>query len=154
MSTGTGASGVPLADDQAIGLELPTISDEYMKGRLPQSRDYTLLILKRTAKFKRPEVDPIVLEHGRRNMALTQAGLMPIVCPARDTGEYAGIGILTVPIDRAAEILNEDPGVKAGILTFEVHPVGGFPGSSLPTQTHAETQTSQFGEMATRDRHP
>ena len=153
MSTGTGASGVPLADDQAIGLELPTITDDYMKGRLSQSRDYTLLILKRTAKFKRPEVDPIIWEHGRRNMALQQAGLMPIVCPARDTGEYAGIGILTVPIDRAAEILNEDPGVKAGILTFEVHPVGGFPGSVLPTETGAAAHASALAEMATTGGH-
>jgi hypothetical protein len=144
---------VPLADDASIGLELPTITDEYMKGGLSQSRDYTLLILKKAPKYKRPEVHPIIWEHGRRNMALQQAGLMPIVCPVRDEDEYAGIGILTIPVDRAAEIYGQDPGVKAGIFTVEVHPVGGFPGSGLPTETHAGAHTSALGEMATAEGH-
>jgi hypothetical protein len=86
VSTSTADGGIPLADDVAIGLELPAITDEHMKGRLPQSQDYTLLILKRTPKLKRPELEPIIREHGRRNMALRQAGLMPIVCPVRENG--------------------------------------------------------------------
>jgi hypothetical protein len=45
VSTAVPRSVVPLADDDAIGLDLPIITDEYMKGRLSQSRDYTLLIL-------------------------------------------------------------------------------------------------------------
>jgi hypothetical protein len=28
--------------------------------------------------------------------------------------------------------MDEDPAVKAGLLTYEVHPVRGFPGDSLP----------------------
>jgi hypothetical protein len=79
-------SGIPVADDEAIGLELPPISDEHMKERLQQSRDYTLLILRRTPKYKRPEVDSIIWEHGRRNMALLEAGSLPIVCPIRAEG--------------------------------------------------------------------
>jgi hypothetical protein len=142
-------SCTPVADDAAIGLDLPTIVDEHMKGRLRLVRDYTLMILRKTSRYKRPEVDPIIWEHGRRNMALQDAGLMPIVCPIRDDGEFAGIGILTVPPDRVAEILSQDPGVKAGIFTFEVHPVGGFPGSALPIETHAAADASAFVEMAT-----
>jgi hypothetical protein len=67
-------------------------------------------------------------------MALHYAGLMPIICPVRAHSELAGICILTVAPERAAEILSEDPGVKAGILTFEVVPTVGFPGSTLPRQ--------------------
>jgi hypothetical protein len=128
------AIGVPVPDDTSIGLDLPTITDEVMKQRLSESQPYTLWILKRTPKLKRPDVDPIIWEHGRRNMALHQAGMMPIVCPVLDEGEWAGIGILTVAPERAAEIFAEDPGVKAGIFTFEVHPVRGFPGSTLPSE--------------------
>jgi hypothetical protein len=117
---------VPVARDAGIGLDLPRITDDFMMQRLSESGSYTLLILTRTPKYRRPEVDPIIWEHGRRNMALQQAGLMPIVCPVRDESEYAGICILTVSTDRAAEIYCEDPGVKAGIFTFEVHPVSGF----------------------------
>lgn len=68
-------------------------------------------------------------------MALQQAGLMPVVCPVAGASEWAGIGNLAVAPERAAEIFSEDPGVKAGIFTFEVHPVVGFPGSTLPGKT-------------------
>jgi hypothetical protein len=133
---------VPVPDDASIGLELPGITDEFMRQRLAQSQSYTLWLLKRTPKLRRPGVDPIIWEHGRRNMALQQAGLMPIVCPARDESKWAGMGILTVPPDRAAEIFSEDPGVKAGIFTFEVHPVRGFPGSTLPAESQVEAQST------------
>ena len=133
MTTPDATVDVPLADDAAWGRDRPSVTDEFMQQRLSQSQTYTLVILKRTPKLKRPEVDPIIWEHGRRNMALQQAGLMPIVCPVLDEGELAGICILTIPLKRTAEILTEDPGVKAGIFTFEVHPIGGFPGSTLPT---------------------
>jgi hypothetical protein len=151
VSTTDAGSGVALADDEAIGLELPAISDQYMTERLAQSRDYTLVILKRTPKLKRPKVDPIIWEHGRRNLALQGAGLMPIVCPVRDAGEYAGIVILTVAPDRAAEIFGEDPGVKGGIFTYEVHRVGGFPGSALPRETRAAAHTGALAKTATSE---
>jgi hypothetical protein len=64
-------------------------------------------------------------------MALQLAGLMPLVCPVRDESEYAGIGLLAVPGNRAAEIYREVPGVKARIFTFELHPVAAFPGTAL-----------------------
>ena len=150
MTTPDAAVEIPFADDAARGLELPSVTDEFMQQRLSQSQTYTLVILKRTPKLKRPEVDPIIWEHGRRNMALQQAGLMPIVCPIRDEGEWAGICILTIPPKRTAEILAEDPGVKAGIFTFEVHPVGGFPGSALPTTSHADAQRQMPGARAQR----
>ena len=117
------ATTVPLADDAALGLQLPAITDELMHERLAQAHTYTLLLLKRTPKLKRPDADPVIWEHGRRNMALQEAGLMPIVCPVRDESEWAGVCILAVSPDRAAEICSEDPGVKAGIFTYEVHPV-------------------------------
>jgi hypothetical protein len=133
MTTPNATIDVPGPDEALIGLELPTITDELMKQRLAGSESYTLCLLKGTPKLKRPEADPIIWEHGRRNMALQQAGLMPIVCPVRDESEWAGIGILTVSPERAAEIFTQDPGVKAGIFTFDVHPVAGFPGSTLPS---------------------
>lgn len=87
---------MPVAEETSIGLELPTITDEFMEQRLSQSQSYTLCLLKRTAKLKRPEMDPGIWEHGRRNMALQQAGVMPMVWPVRDESEWAGIRILAV----------------------------------------------------------
>jgi hypothetical protein len=139
----TGPDGtivVPEAGDAAIGLELPAITDDYMRSRLPQAQGYTLALLRTTPKYSRPAADQIVWEHGRRNMALQQSGLMPIVCPVRDDSDLAGLGIFTVRPERVEEILREDPGVKAGIFSFEVHPIVGFPGSSLPEESHVVAQ--------------
>jgi hypothetical protein len=132
---------IPVADDASIGLELVAIPDDYMRARLGAAQSYTVVILRKTPRYKRPEADPVVWEHGRRNMALQQSGLMPIVCPARDDSDLAGICILSVSPARAAEILSEDPGVKAGIFTFDVHPVAGFLGSSLAAEGHPEGQS-------------
>jgi hypothetical protein len=56
---------------------------------------------------------------------------MPIVCPTDET-ELAGIGIFDAEPAEVSRIMDEDPGVKAGIFTYEVHPCRGFPGSALP----------------------
>jgi hypothetical protein len=137
MSDPNGTIAVPEVNDAAIDLELPAISDDYMRSRLSQAEGYTLVLLRTTSKYSRPAADTVVWEHGRRNMALQESGLMPIVCPVRDDSDLAGLGIFTVPPERVAQILSEDPGVKAGIFTFEVHPIVGFPGSSLPKQSQS-----------------
>jgi len=123
---------LPPADDASIGLELPTITDEFMKARLSTIDTYTVAILRKGPNYRRPDVDPIIWEHGRRNMALGQAGLLPIVCPSADETDFAGVGILTVPVARATEILGEDPAIKRGVLTVELHQIRGFPGAGLP----------------------
>jgi hypothetical protein len=49
-----------------------------------------------------------------------------------DDTTVAGIGIFAATPEQTREILDDDPGVRAGIFTYELHPVFGFPGSSLP----------------------
>jgi hypothetical protein len=107
---------VRTAEDATIGLELAAITDEQMRARLAKTQTYTLMVLKKTTRYRRPEADAVVWEHGRRNFALKQAGLMPIVCPILDSGEYAGIGIFVASPEHASEIMTEDPGVKAGVF--------------------------------------
>jgi hypothetical protein len=111
--------------------ELPEITDEQMNARLAQTRAYTLAILKTTPKTFTDEGRPIIWEHGRRNMALRAAGKMPIVCPATDGGDVAGICIFAAPPDEVGEIMAGDPAVEAGVLTYELHPTRGFPGDCL-----------------------
>jgi hypothetical protein len=127
--------GVPSTSKGGIGLrvdELPEISDEQMKERLGQSRDYTLIILHTTATTFTNDSRPIIWEHGRRNMALRAAGALSIVCPATDESDVAGIGIFGASPDQVREIIEDDPAVQAGVLTYELHPIRGFPGDSLP----------------------
>jgi hypothetical protein len=111
--------------------QLPEITDEQMKDRLGKAREYTLLILKTTPRTFTDEGRPIIREHGRRNMALQAAGTLSVVCPATDGSDVAGIGIFRARVDEVRTIMEGDPAVRGGILTYELHPVRGFPGDSL-----------------------
>jgi hypothetical protein len=113
-------------------MELPAVTDDMMRERLAQTKTYTLVLLKATARRKEPESAAIIWEHGRRNFALREAGLLPIVCPVTDDSGWSGLGIFDAPPNQVTEILEGDPGVRAGVFTFEVHPIRGFPGSALP----------------------
>jgi len=97
------------------------ITDEYMKEMITKTREYTVVILKATQKRNEPGAEKIIWEHGRRNFSLREEGKLPIACPINDGTEVKGIGIM-----------DEDPGIKAGIFTYEVHPCRSFPGAMLP----------------------
>ena len=108
------------------------ITDDYMNTRISQARTYALVVLKPTPEYFAAGSRPIVWEHGRRNMALQAAGIMPIVCPVGDD-QISGICIFDTDPDQARSIMASDPGVRAGIFTFEVHTCRGFPGDALPS---------------------
>jgi uncharacterized protein YndB with AHSA1/START domain len=132
-----GWSLVPLATrieraGQVAGRILPVISDATMRERLSGASTYTAAMLHATDGFVRPAVDPIVWEHGRRNMALVEAGLLAVVLPVGDDSDLAGIGVFTTDPEATRSIMDDDPGVRAGIFAYDVHPVRGFPGATLP----------------------
>ncbi len=108
------------------------ITDEMMQAMLSKTRSYTLLIIYGTEKLKEPGAEKIIWEHGRRNFQLRAASLLSIVCPIRDESGMSGIGIFNATPEETKKIYEDDPAVKAGLLTFEVHPCTGFPGDSLP----------------------
>jgi uncharacterized protein YndB with AHSA1/START domain len=127
----------PFADriecaNHVAGRKLPAISDATMRERIASTSTYTAILLRATDAFVRPAVDPIVWEHGRRNMALAEAGLLSIVLPVADDSDLAGIGVFVTTPDETRAILDDDPGVRAGIFTYETHPVRGLPGATLP----------------------
>ena len=114
-------------------LQLPTISDAFMRQGLAESRDYTVVVLHRGPAYDPPRTDPIIWEHGRRNFALRAAGWLAIVCPMRDGGPIAGLGIFDGTPAEIEELMRGDPAVAADVLTFEVHPARSFAGDCLPT---------------------
>lgn len=111
---------------------MPRITDEYMHEMLGQSKSYTAMLLRMTEKGSRPDSRQVIWEHGRRNLALRAEGRLPIICPATDDSDWAGIGIFDATAEEVDRIMQDDPGVKAGLFTYELHPVSGFPASSLP----------------------
>jgi hypothetical protein len=121
------------SDEVVLGRNLPTISDQFMHDRLATVRSYTAVLLRTTETFVGPDTRPIVWEHGRRNFALMHAGIVALVLPAADDSDWAGLYVFTVDPDAVRTVMDSDPGVVAGIFSYEIHPVRGFPGSALPT---------------------
>jgi hypothetical protein len=110
-----------------------TYTDEMMRERLAKAASYTLVLLRRTDRYGTDGTDAIIWEHGRRNMGLQADGVMPIVCPVvGDETGLAGVGIFMDGPDKVRAILDGDPAIQAGILSYTVHPCRGFPGSALP----------------------
>ena len=113
--------------------ELPQISDDDMRQALAQTQAYTIVILTRGPAYDPPNSDAIIWEHGRRNFALRAAGLLSIVCPISDGSRMAGVGVFVSDAEQTNAIMAADPAVRAGVLSYEVHPTRSFPGDVLPT---------------------
>ena len=111
---------------------MPVISDEFMKQMMSTTKSYSIVILKAGPKGHEPGVEHIVWEHGRRNFALREEGVLSIVCPVTDDSDVRGIGIFNADPEEVRKIMHEDPGVKEGVFVYEVHPCRSFPGDSLP----------------------
>ena len=113
---------------------MSAITDEYMQDMLAKTRMYSLVLLKRAGRYSQPDTPAIIWEHGRRNLSLREDGLLVVVCPVADDTDLAGIGIFDATLEETARIMEDDPAVRAGVLSYEVHPIRGFPGDSLPPE--------------------
>jgi hypothetical protein len=108
------------------------ISDEYMFEQLQRTREYSVVLLHAGPQFGTLGSDAIVFEHARRNFSLRADGLLSIVCPVTDDSELQGVGVFSGTVDETRRLMEDDPGVRAGVFTFDVHPVRSFPGDALP----------------------
>lgn len=111
---------------------MKTITDEYMRQMMPTTKTYSVVILKAGPRYSEPGAEKVIWEHGRRNFALRAEGLLSIVCPVADGSAVKGVGIFNAPVDEVDQTMREDPGVKAEIFVYEVHPCRSFPGDALP----------------------
>ena len=108
------------------------ITDEHMLHMRTTTKPFTFVLLSRGPEYGTPGSDKIIWEHGRRNFRLRAQGILSIVCPVTDGSERCGIAIFDAPPDQVDEIMRNDPGVKAGLFTYELHSVRSFPGDKLP----------------------
>ena len=111
---------------------MPTVTDDEMRQMMSITKPYTVVILKTGPKYNEPESRPIICEHGRRNFELRAQGLLSIVCPIRDDSGTTGVGVFNATVEETQKIMDDDPGVKAGVFVYELHPSRSFPGDSLP----------------------
>jgi hypothetical protein len=115
------------------GVHVPPMSDDEMRAALAGVQPYTIVILRKTPAYaETPEVGAVIWEHGRRNFELRARGELAIVCPVGDS-EVAGIGIFTTDGDATHRIMDADPAVTAGYLSYETYATRSFPGDALPS---------------------
>ena len=118
--------------------QVPDVSDEMLRQALPTTKPYTVVVLKAGPRFeplgpdRSSKVADIIWAHGKRNYALHLAGLMPIVCPIADGSDVSGVAVFDASPEDVDRIMAGDPGVQAGVFTYEIHPSRSFPGSNLP----------------------
>jgi hypothetical protein len=109
------------------------ISDDFMRQMLATTKAYTVMILKAGPNKNLADAAQIIWEHGRRNFALRADGKISIICPINDGSGISGVAIFNAPEDEVRRLMDDDPGVKAGIFTYELHPCRSFPGDTLPS---------------------
>lgn len=116
---------------------LPQFSDDEMRAALADTLPYTVIILKAGPRYappgpgRDPEVAAFIWQHGKRNFRLRKAGLLQVVCAIADGTEVAGVGVFAATPTDVDRIYAGDPAVRAGVLTYEIHPTRTFPGSTL-----------------------
>ena len=111
---------------------MPEITNEFMLDMISKSKNYSLVILKKTDKYHDPGIEKILYEHGKRNFKLREAGFLSVVCRIKDESSMSGVGIFNATPEEVKMIMDEDPGVKAGIFTYDIHLCSAFPGDGLP----------------------
>ena len=90
-----------------------------------------MVILKAGPNLERPGTEKVAWEHRRRNFALRADGSLLIVCPISDWSDVKGVGIFNAEVTETKETIDEDPGVKEGMLVYEAHAGRSIPGYSL-----------------------
>lgn len=111
---------------------MKTFTDEEMGQLLPSAKTYSVVILEQGPNFDDVTTPAIVWEHGRRNFGLRDDGVLAVVLPVTDSSAVCGIGVFDATVEETVAMMNDDPGVAAGVFTYQVHPCRGFPGDSLP----------------------
>ncbi|WP_248491770.1 hypothetical protein [Tsukamurella sp. PLM1] len=107
------------------------MTNEQIQDLAQSAKPFSLVILRWGPRRAQDGADAIELEHQRRMVSLRADGVIVILCPILDE-QLAGTAIMTVPTERAEEIIADDPCVRAEMMHAEVYPCLGFPGDALP----------------------
>ncbi|HMK10877.1 MAG TPA: hypothetical protein VK461_04820 [Acidimicrobiales bacterium] len=107
------------------------VPDDEMQAGLARTRGYVIGLLYQGPAFDTEDARTIVWEHGRRNFGLRADGVLNVVCPVMDESELCGVCIYDATPEEVELLLRNDPGVRAGVFRYEVHPCRSFPGDAL-----------------------
>lgn len=108
------------------------ITDEFMRQMQGKMKEYCVCILKTTPKRGQTGANLFVTEHNRRTFVLRVEGRLAILCQVSDGSGVSAVCIFNASVDEVKKIMDEDPAVKEGIFTYELHATRSFPGDALP----------------------
>ena len=108
------------------------ITDEFMRQMQAKTKEYCVCILRTTPKRGQTGANRFLTEHNRRSWVLRVDGPLSILCQISDGSGVISVSIFNASVDEVKKIMEEDPAVKAGIFTYELHAIRGFPGDMLP----------------------
>jgi hypothetical protein len=111
---------------------MKTFTDDEMNEVVSTATSYSLVILKPGPNAGNNEAPALIWAHGRRNLGLRHAGILAAAFTVLDGSEVWGVRAFTETVDDTTAIMNDDPGVRGGIFTFEVHACRGFAGDRPP----------------------
>jgi hypothetical protein len=106
-------------------------TDAEMQQQLASAKPYSVAILRAGPRFHEDDAGGLIWEHGRRNFGLRDSGELAIVLPALPGSDFCGMAVFTGTVSETESLLDDDPGVRAGVFVYEVHPCVGFPGDAL-----------------------
>lgn len=96
-----------------------------------RTKPYTVAVLRPGVNRHADTSDAIIREHGRRYVALREQGIISIYLPFWGDADISGIGVFERTADEVHEILQDDPGVQAGVFDYTLYTGRGFPGDAL-----------------------
>ncbi|WP_019200467.1 hypothetical protein [Tsukamurella sp. 1534] len=108
-----------------------TVTDKDIQDLAATARPLSIALLAWGPNRAMDGADAVELEHQRRMVTLRADGVIAVLCPV-GSDTTCGVAVMTVPAEEATAIMAEDPCVRAGMMTCQVHPCHGFPGDSIP----------------------
>jgi len=101
-------------------------AEEVQKSSPPELASYYFVLLTRGPEWtaeKTPATEKIQAAHLANITKLHDAGKLVLAGPFTDDGNWRGIFIFkTSSIEEAKSLVENDPAVQAGRLTYEIHP--------------------------------
>ncbi|MHA7652331.1 hypothetical protein ACX9NE_12020 [Mycobacterium sp. ML4] len=95
---------------------MKTFTDDEMNQLLPTARAYSVVILERGPNYRDDAAPAVIWEHGRRNFGLRHHGVLAVVLPVTDDSDMCGVGVFAATVNEATALLEDDPGVAAGVF--------------------------------------
>lgn len=118
-----------------MNAEEPEITNRYVQKEITRGKQYFLVLLKRGSNTS---LDSATVAKNQENhliylFTLKREGKLPLFGPLLDSDDLRGICLFNVPTKaEVAKLLDADPHVKSGRLTYEIYQWFGLPGDTLP----------------------